>query len=1017
LPGIAGTMHGNCKDPPIPLFVAIRSNDTAEVSKLLNADVDPNCVGTAPNSWRPDKQLTSLRDGGETVCNPITLAAICNRPECVRLLLAHGADPSQPASDGVGTVEMPLYVAAAYGCAEVIELLLKNGAPIDAKNIDGEDYTADGQVFWTAFHAACYFGKLDCADMLVRAGCDQSALTASGQTGYQLAKQGGYTGLMRRLRFLSRVKPTISGPALKTANGGAEIEEAVPDLAEATRKARAAEEELLAMEAAPLSQTGKKKKRHKKKQPLPELDAQVAQPELEKRKRQLQPELQPGPELQPEPATRGSGVIRRCGHSGDRRPPGARVRDDVLIPHHGPVTSREDNPLESLLSVNSMSEAQAQAARTSAPGLDDTEIVKKFITDKLVHLINSGAITHDGGREFQANLIRRRGQASAWVEQDGNGTIGEEGPRSQRRNELCLIEYIESCWGKLMARRSFAVVTMGHEVAAQPQIDAILHSPRWPRHDHATSSEDERLQMLLSISDATPDQGQAMRLIRGALSHMVDPATVDTPTAITKDSAPAFHANLICKMAWKGADRHEIELLKFIESTFIDLFSAQSTALLRGQETTGMSAVVASVLEGTIESMESTALERNICAETELQPESEWQPEPELQPEQKRHGGYPLHAAIEAISGVHTNADLEAYEYRIPEKPEVSCNVANLSKLLHDGADPNHIHVGWTEKYKFMEHTPLTLATTLNQLQTVQILLEYGADASKPVAGGASAMPWAAFSEAQMTTGAHRTAHGTRFRLPLQYAALCNRADIAQLLLDKGAAVDAICPDDVKQPTAFHYACGRGFSDTVDGLVRAGCDRTAKTRDGKTGYQIAKSAGHTGLLCRLRRLDRGTHLHYEGHASMANAEPEPQPPQDRREAEQRARAAEAELLAMDATPPVKKKRRRRRKKKAQQQPAPAPESRPESELELELPPASQPEPEPAPQPLTVEVPAEAASASAAGPMAGFGEAEVQRWLGTVDGLTAEQLGAVRAQPREKQIGGSGGSLEPPGPLS
>ena len=227
--------------------------------------------------------------------------------------------------------------------------------------------------------------------------------------------------------------------------------------------------------------------------------------------------------------------------------------------------------------------------------------------------------------------------------------------------------------------------------------------------------------------------------------------------------------------------------------------------------------------------------------------------------------------------------------------------------------------------------------------------------------------------------------------MPLHCAAMYDRADIAQLLLDKGAAVDAICPDDAERPTAFHYACGRGVSDTVDVLVRAGCDRTAKTRDGKTGYQIAKSAGHTGLLCRLRRLDRGTHL-YEGHASMANAEPEPQPPQDRQEAEKRARAAEAELLAMDAAPSVKKKkRRRRRKKKTQQQLASAPESWTESELELESPPASQPEPELAPQPLTVEVPAEA-SASAAGPMAGFGEAEVQR--------------------REKDIGGSGVHLNP-----
>ena len=41
----------------------------------------------------------------------------------------------------------------------------------------------------------------------------------------------------------------------------------------------------------------------------------------------------------------------------------------------------------------------------------------------------------------------------------------------------------------------------------------------------------------------------------------------------------------------------------------------------------------------------------------------------------------------------------------------------------------------------------------------------------------------------------------------------------------------------------------------------------------------------------------------------------------------------------------------------------------------------------------------------AGPMAEFGEAEVQRWLGTVDGLTAEQLQRVRAKLAKEEYDG------------
>jgi hypothetical protein len=39
-------------------------------------------------------------------------------------------------------------------------------------------------------------------------------------------------------------------------------------------------------------------------------------------------------------------------------------------------------------------------------------------------------------------------------------------------------------------------------------------------------------------------------------------------------------------------------------------------------------------------------------------------------------------------------------------------------------------------------------------------------------------------------------------------------------------------------------------------------------------------------------------------------------------------------------------------------------------------------------------------------MAEFGEAEVQRWLGTVDGLTAEQLSSIQAKLGAEEFDGS-----------
>jgi hypothetical protein len=55
--------------------------------------------------------------------------------------------------------------------------------------------------------------------------------------------------------------------------------------------------------------------------------------------------------------------------------------------------------------------------------------------------------------------------------------------------------------------------------------------------------------------------------------------------------------------------------------------------------------------------------------------------------------------------------------------------------------------------------------------------------------------------------------------------------------------------------------------------------------------------------------------------------------------------------------------------------------------------------------IETELQAEPEEKPLAGPMAEFGEAEVQRWLGTVDGLTAEQLQRVRAKLVEEKYDG------------
>ena len=108
----------------------------------------------------------------------LCMAAVHGHLEAARLLLDGGADPSL-ANSGGGT---PLMVAAGEGQLEVLRLLLGRGAAVDA--VDPGDGT-------TAFHWACVNNSADCAEALVRAGCDVGTKDKLGETGRERAEAMG----------------------------------------------------------------------------------------------------------------------------------------------------------------------------------------------------------------------------------------------------------------------------------------------------------------------------------------------------------------------------------------------------------------------------------------------------------------------------------------------------------------------------------------------------------------------------------------------------------------------------------------------------------------------------------------------------------------------------------------------------------------------------------------------------------------------------------------------------------
>jgi ankyrin repeat protein len=168
---------------------AVKGGDLVAVARLLAAGANPNAL------------MTGRNETGETVHSTVLhVAAGHGRLEAARLLLDGGADPSLADSTAVTT---PLMAAAVRGHLEVLRLLLERGAAVDTVRLVGEG--------GAAFHLACYSNHPECAEALVRAGCDVGIKTTDGQTGRDLAEAQGHTVVVERLAALEAERPRTVG--------------------------------------------------------------------------------------------------------------------------------------------------------------------------------------------------------------------------------------------------------------------------------------------------------------------------------------------------------------------------------------------------------------------------------------------------------------------------------------------------------------------------------------------------------------------------------------------------------------------------------------------------------------------------------------------------------------------------------------------------------------------------------------------------------------------------------------
>ncbi|MEO8279054.1 MAG: ankyrin repeat domain-containing protein [Ideonella sp.] len=155
-----------------PLHVATFARQRNAVRTLLE-------VGANPGAFENDRY------------DAVTIAAVANDEETLRVLLADGASAKLTTSRYDGTA---LIAAAHLGHDAVVRQLIAAGAPLNHVN----------NLHWTALIEAIVLGDggashQRCVQALVDAGADMQLTDREGRTPLQLAQGRGYASIARAL--------------------------------------------------------------------------------------------------------------------------------------------------------------------------------------------------------------------------------------------------------------------------------------------------------------------------------------------------------------------------------------------------------------------------------------------------------------------------------------------------------------------------------------------------------------------------------------------------------------------------------------------------------------------------------------------------------------------------------------------------------------------------------------------------------------------------------------------------
>ena len=172
-------------------------------------------------------------------------------------------------------------------------------------------------------------------------------------------------------------------------------------------------------------------------------------------------------------------------------------------------------------------------------------------------------------------------------------------------------------------------------------------------------------------------------------------------------------------------------------------------------------------------------------------------------------------------------------------------NADAVSRMLAAGLDPNQLDPHG--------QPALILALQGESLRVAKVLWDAkGIDIDVRNRVGETPLMMAAL-KAEVDAASALVAHGAAVRKdgwsPLHYAATGGSAAIVNMLLAKGAALEACSPNGT---TPLMMAARYGNEEAVDALLAAGADRTLKNDLGMDASAFAASAGREKLAARLK---------------------------------------------------------------------------------------------------------------------------------------------------------------------